>query len=70
LKTKKHRKLHFKSAPKAKRTKMEYRCIDGNWTYHPSGICTFYQGVLTNGLERTHQCRKKHCKRFREGYFE
>lgn len=52
---------------KVPRTKNEYWCIDGNFTVHPLAYCTYYHGVLTQGLMDTHHCKEKGCHRLREG---
>lgn len=44
----------------------EYRLIDNNWTRHPVAYCRWYKAYLTEGLIRTHKCRKKQCKRLQE----
>jgi len=61
------KKKHIRKAP---RTKNDYECIDGNWTYHPAAYCTRYHGVLTEGLLNTHQCRIKQCRRLIEDKWE
>lgn len=38
-----------------------YKCIDGNWTYHPEAYCKARKGVLTKGLMKTHRCRERAC---------
>ena len=54
----------------ANRTCYAYECIDGNMTYHPTAYCTRYEGVLTRGLERTHKCRERECRRYKQELFE
>lgn len=61
LKTKRHKGV--------KRRKYQYQTIDGNWTFYHLAVCTYYKGVLTRGLMRTHKCNG--CFRLdREVYFE
>lgn len=51
---------------KKKKDMWWYRCIDNNWTYHPAAYCKYHQGVLTEGLMKTHRCRERKCKRLDE----
>ena len=44
----------------------EYKCIDGNWTWHPVAYCKYKKGVLTEGLIKTHHCRERKCPRLQE----
>lgn len=39
----------------------EYKCIDGNWTWHPEAYCKRKHGVLTEGLMKTHHCKEREC---------
>lgn len=47
---KRRRKRQKNQVPK---TKNSYWCIDGNFTNHPVAYCTYYHGVLTQGLMDT-----------------
>lgn len=60
----KRRRRRLKDQPK---TKNFYWCVDGNLTNHPIAYCTYYHGVLTQGLLDTHGCRGRECVRLREG---
>ena len=42
-----------------------YRLIDDNWTRKPTAFCTRYDGYLTDGLIRTHKCKKRRCIRLK-----
>lgn len=49
---------------KKKKEWWEYRTIDGNWTSRPIAYCYYYDGVLTERLEKLHRCKKRHCRRY------
>jgi hypothetical protein len=68
LKTKKKKRKDHHTGEK--RTKFQYQCIDGNWTYYPLAYCEYYDGVLTRGLMHTHRCRNRNCRRLHDETFE
>lgn len=48
----------------------EYRLIDGNWSAKAVAYCTYHHGYLTEPLMKVHKCRKRQCKRLRDGIEE
>lgn len=53
-----------------KEPEWEYRLIDNNWTKHPVAYCEYKEGYLTEGLIKTHRCRKRKCDRLNEDSYE
>lgn len=49
---------------KKHKERWEYRTIDNNWTYKPTAYCSYYDGVLTERLEKVHRCVKRRCRRY------
>lgn len=48
----------------------EYRLIDGNWTRQPVAYCKSKKGYLTEGLMKTHRCKKRKCMHLNEDDYE